>query len=42
MKKYVENRKIATGQRDDYVTGSLLDYQYFKDRYQLIVVYISK
>ena len=24
-------RKITTGQRDDYKTGCLLDYQYFKD-----------
>ena len=24
-------RKITTGQGDDYTTGCLLDYQYFKD-----------
>ena len=24
-------RKIATGQGDDYTTGCLLDYSYFKD-----------
>ena len=24
-------RKIATGQRDDYTTGCLLNYTYFKD-----------
>ena len=35
-KKYDENRKIATGKGDDYTTGCLLDYQYFKDQYQLI------
>ena len=31
-----EIRKIATGQKDDYTTGCLLDYQYFKDHYNLI------
>ena len=30
-KKYDEIKKIATGQTDDYTTGCLLDYQYFKD-----------
>ena len=34
-KKYDEIRKIATWQRD-YTTGCFLDYQYFKDHYQLI------
>ena len=34
IKKYDEIRKISTGQRDDYATGYLLDYQYFKDHYQ--------
>ena len=29
-KKYDEIRKIATEQEDDYTTGYLLDYQYFK------------
>ena len=42
MKKYDEIRKIATGKRDDYTTGCLLDYQYFKDHYQLIAVDLSK
>ena len=42
IKKYDEIRKIATGKRDDYTTGSLLDYQYFKDHYQLIAVDLSK
>ena len=35
IKKYDEIRKIATGKGDDYTTGYLLDYQYFKDHYQL-------
>ena len=38
IKKYDEIRKIATGKGDDYTTGCLIDYQYFKDHYQLIVV----
>ena len=42
IKKYDEIRKIVTGQGDDYTTGYLLDYQYFKDHYQLIVVDLSK
>ena len=42
IKQYNEIRKTATGQRDDYTTGYLLDYQYFKDHYQLIAVDISK
>ena len=42
IKKYDETRKIATGQRDGYTTGCFLDYQYFKDHYQLIAVDLSK
>ena len=42
IKKYGEIRKIVTGQGDDYTTGCLLDYQYFKDHYQLIVFYLSE
>ena len=41
VKQYDEIRKTSTGQRDDYTTGSLLDYQYFKDHYQLIAVDLS-
>ena len=33
---------IATGKGDDYTTGFLLDYKYFKDHYQLIAVDPSK
>ena len=29
-------QKIATGQGDDYTTGCLLDYNYFKDYYKMI------
>ena len=35
---YENIRKIATGQGDDYTTGSLLDYPYFKDSYKMIAV----
>ena len=42
MKHYDEIRKTATGQGDDCTTGCLLDYQYFKDHYQLIAVDLSK
>ena len=36
LKKYDNIRKIATGQSDDYTTGFLLDYLYFKNYYKLI------
>ena len=42
IKRYDEIRKITTGKGDDYTTGCLLDYQYFKDHYQLIAVDLSK
>ena len=42
IKRYDEISKSATWQRDGYSTGCLLDYQYFKDHYQLTVVDPSK
>ena len=39
---YEKIRKIATGQGDDYTTGCLLDYPYFKDSYKMIAVDLSK
>ena len=39
---YENIRKIATGQRDDYTTGCLLDYSYFADTYKMIAVDLSK
>ena len=42
IKKYDEIRKIATLKGDNYTVGYLLDYQYFKDHYQLIAVDLSK
>ena len=42
VKQYIEIRKIATRQGDDYTAGCLLDYQYFKDYYNLIAIDISR
>ena len=42
MKKYDEIRKLATGQGDDYITGCLLDYCYFKKNHQLIATDFNK
>ena len=43
MNKTYENiRKIATGKGDDYTTGCLLDYPYFKDHYKMIAIDLSK
>ena len=42
IKKYEEIRKIAKWQGDDYTTGCLLDYQYFKDNCNLIEIDLSK
>ena len=39
---YENMRKIATGQGDDYTTGCLLDYPYFKDIYKMIAIDLSK
>ena len=39
---YENIRKIATGQKDNYTTGCLLDYPYFKDSYKMIAVDLSK
>ena len=35
-------RKIATGQGDDYTTGCLLEYNYFKEYYKMIAIDLSK
>ena len=39
---YKNIRKIATGQGDDYTTGCLLDYIYFKNYCKMAVVDLSK
>ena len=38
IKQYDKIRKIATGHGDDYTTGCLLNYQYFKDNYKSIAI----
>ena len=35
---YENFRKIATGLGDDYTTGCMLDYPYFKDIYKMIAI----
>ena len=42
LKTYENIRKIVTGQGDDYTTGCLLDYSYFKDYYKMIAMDLSK
>ena len=43
MTKTCKNiRKIATGQGDDYRTGCLLDYPYFKNHYKMIALDLSR
>ena len=39
---YENIRKVATGQGDDYTTGCLLDYTYFKKYYKMIAIDLSK
>ena len=41
-KTYENIRKIAIGEGDDYTTGCLLDYPYFKDHYKMIAIDLSK
>ena len=42
LETYDNIRKIATGQGDDYTTGYLLDYCYFKKCYKLIAIDLKK
>ena len=42
LKTYENIRKIATGKRDDYTTGWLLDYSYSKEHYKMIAIDLSK
>ena len=39
---YGNIRETATGLGDDYTTGCLLDYPYFKDNYKIIGIDLSK
>ena len=42
LRTYDNIRKITTGQIDDYTTGCLLDYPYFKNYYKMIARDLSK
>ena len=42
MRKYNNIQKIETGQAVDYTTGSLLDYQYFKNYHKITAIDLSK
>ena len=39
---YDNIQKIATARGDDYTTGCLLDYNYFKNYYKMIAIDLSK
>ena len=39
---YKNIRKITIGKEDDYTTGCLLDYSYFKENYKMIATDLSK
>ena len=42
IKQYNKIRKISSGQEDDYTTGCLLDFAYFKNNYTLLLANLSK
>ena len=42
MRTYDNLQKITTSQEDDYSTGCLLDYPYFKEHYKMIAIDLSK
>ena len=42
MKAYNKIWKIATGQEDDYTTGCLLDYDYFKETHKMMATDLNK
>ena len=42
MRTYDNIRKIETGQGDDYITGCLLDYNYFNKHYKMIAIDLNK
>ena len=41
-RRYNDLRKLTTGSGDDYTTGCLLDFKYFKDNYKIIGVDLSR
>ena len=42
IEKYRELKKVVIGKGEDYTTGSLLDFNYFKKHYKLVAVDLSK
>ena len=42
IEKYRELKKVMIGKGEDYTTGSLLDFNYFKKHYKLVAVDLSK
>ena len=42
IEKYRELKKIMIEKREDYTTGSLLDFNYFDKHYKLVAVDLSK
>ena len=42
LKAYYNMIKSSTGQLDQYTTGCLLDYFYFREHYKLIAIDLSK
>ena len=42
IEKYRELKKVMIGKGEDYTTGSLLDYNYFKKHYKLVAIDLSK
>ena len=42
IEKYRELKKVMIGIREDYTSGSLLDYNYLKQHYKLVAVDLSK
>ena len=42
IEKYRELKKVMIGKGENYTTGSLLDYNYFKKHYKLVAVDLSK
>ena len=39
---YENIREVAIGKGDDYTTGCLLDYLYFRDNYKMIAIDLSR
>ena len=42
IKTYENISKIATGLGDDYTTGCLINYPYFKENYEILAIDLSK